>query len=62
MKHNSKFLRSIKNAGIFLEVFNILNINNVSSYLWVTDINNTMTAVPNYLTCRTINLKLAMNF
>lgn len=62
MKHKSGFLRSIQNAGIFLEVFNILNINNVSSYLWVTDINNYMRGVPNYLTGRTINLKLAVEF
>lgn len=62
MKHKSNFLRSIKNAGLFLEVFNILDINNVSSYLWVTDINNVMTPVPNYLTGRTINLKLAVEF
>lgn len=62
MKHKSAFLRSISNAGLFLEVFNILNINNVSSYLWVTDITNNMIGVPNYLTGRTINLKLAMEF
>ena len=62
MKHKSAFLRSIANAGIFLEVFNILNINNVSSYLWVTDISNNMIAVPNYLTGRTINLKLAVEW
>lgn len=62
MKHKSGFLRSIKNAGLFLEVFNILGINNTSSYLWVTDINNTMTPVPNYLTPRLINLKLAVEF
>ena len=61
-KHQSKFLRSIKNAGLFLEVFNILGINNVSSYLWVTDINQTMTSVPNYLTPRLINLKLSVEF
>lgn len=62
MKHKSGFLRSIKSAGLFLEVFNILGINNVSSYMWITDINNTMTAVPNYLTPRLINLKLAVEF
>ena len=62
MKHKSKFLRSIQNAGLFFEVFNILNINNVSSYLWITDINNTMTAVPNYLSPRLLNLKLSVEF
>lgn len=62
MKHKSPFVRSIKNAGIFLEVFNILDINNVSSYLWITDVNNSMMAVPNYLTSRLINLKLMIEF
>lgn len=62
MKHKSPFLRSIKNAGVFLEVFNIIDINNVSSYTWITDINNTMMAVPNYLTPRLINLKLMVEF
>ncbi len=62
MRHKSAFLRSIKNAGLFLEVFNVLGINNVSSYLWITDITNVMTAVPNYLTPRLINLKLVVDF
>jgi len=62
MKHKSAFIRSIKNAGLYLEVFNILGINNVSSYIWITDINNTQTAVPNYLTPRLINLKLAIEW
>ncbi len=62
MKHQSKFLQSIKNAQIFLEVFNILGTNNVSSYMWVSDLSNTLFAVPNYLTPRLINLKFAIDF
>ena len=62
MKHKSGFLRAIKNAGLYLEVFNILGINNTSSYIWITDINNVQTAVPNYLTPRLINLKLAVEW
>lgn len=62
MKHKSGFLRAIKNAGLFLEVYNILGINNVSSYMWIKDINNIMSAVPNYLSPRLINLKLAVEF
>lgn len=62
MKHKSKFLQSIKNAQIFLEVFNILGTNNVSSYLWVADLNNTLFPVPNYLTPRLVNLKFAIDF
>ncbi|MEG1556728.1 MAG: TonB-dependent receptor, partial [Bacteroidales bacterium] len=62
MKNKSKFIRSIKNAGVFVEVFNVLGINNVSSYMWVKDINNQLFPVPNYLTPRLVNVKLAVEF
>lgn len=62
MKHKSAFLRSIKNAGIYVEVFNLLGIYNVSSYMWVTDIHNIQRPVPTYLTGRLINVKLMVEF
>ena len=62
MQHKSKFLRAIKNAGIYVEAFNLLDINNISSYFWVTDINNNQFRVPNYLTGRLINVKLSVEF
>ena len=62
MKHNSAFLRSIKNAGIYVEVFNLLGIYNVSSYMWVTDIYNIQRPVPTYLTGRLVNVKLMVEF
>jgi len=62
MKHKSAFLRSIKNAGIYVEVFNLLGTYNVSSYMWVTDIYNIQRAVPTYLTGRLINVKLMVEF
>lgn len=43
---------------ISLEVFNLLQINNTVSYLWISDVSNRMYAVPNYLTPRQLNLKL----
>ena len=55
-------LKYIKNCWLSLEVFNLLGIYNVSSYMWVTDIYNIQYAVPNYLTPRQINLKLVMEF
>ena len=61
-KNKSKFARSIKNAGIYFEVFNLLGNNNVSSYMWIKDINNNYWAIPNYLTPRLINLKFAIDF
>lgn len=55
-------LKYIKNCWISFEIFNLLGINNVSSYMWITDIYNTQYAVPNYLTPRQLNLKLIMEF
>ena len=47
---------------ISLEVFNLLQISNTVSYLWITDINNQQFAVPNYLTPRQFNVKLQTTF
>lgn len=52
----------IRNCWLSLEVFNLLGIDNVSSYMWITDIYNIKYAVPNYLTPRQINLKLVAEF
>jgi hypothetical protein len=51
-----------KDIWLTLEVFNLLNIQNVSSYYWVTGTNNQQYAVPNYLTLRQLNLKLVVDF
>lgn len=61
-KHKSKFVRAIKNAGVYFEVFNLLNRKNESSYMWIKTIKNDYCAVPNFLTPRLINLKLAVEF
>jgi len=58
----NSLLRHIKNSWISLEVFNLLQINNTISYIWVKDIENRQYAVPNYLTPRQINLKLVVEF
>jgi hypothetical protein len=55
-------LSHVRNCWLSLEIFNLLGINNVSSYMWVTDIYNIQYAVPNYLTPRQINLKLVAEF
>jgi len=61
-KHKSKFVRAIKNAGVYFEVFNLLNNNNVSSYMWIKDIYNQYWPIANNLTPRLINLKFAIEF
>jgi hypothetical protein len=62
LKHKSKFVRAIKNAGIYFEVFNLLDKSNVASYGWIKDIKNQFWRIPNNLTPRLINLKFAIEF
>jgi hypothetical protein len=62
MRNKSKFVRSIKNAGVYIEVFNLLGTSNISSHFWVTDISGSQFAVPNYLTGRLINVKFSIEF
>jgi hypothetical protein len=47
---------------VFVEVFNLLNIDNTVSYLWLKDFNKVQYAIPNYLTSRQLNLKLIVKF
>ncbi|WP_231490733.1 TonB-dependent receptor [Pedobacter sp. Leaf170] len=57
--HKPKFLdKNFNSVILFFEVFNMLNINNTVSYLWLKDIDNVQYAIPNYLTGRQFNLKL----
>jgi len=55
-------LKYIKSAWISLEVFNLFQIYNTISYIWVKDKDGREYAVPNYLTPRLFNLRLAVNF
>ncbi len=49
-----------KSIWLGLDVFNLLDISNVSSYYWVTDVNSIQYAVPNYLTRRQFNITLSI--
>lgn len=44
------------------EIFNLLDINNIVSYLWIKDVSNNQFAVPNYLTSRQLNIKIIARF
>ena len=57
-----KFLNYLDEAWFSLEVFNLLEIRNTVSYLWVQDISGAEFAVPNFLTSRLVNLKLVAKF
>ncbi|MBO7290146.1 MAG: TonB-dependent receptor [Bacteroidaceae bacterium] len=48
----------LKNVWLGLDAFNLLDINNVNSYYWVSDVSNNNYAVPNYLTGRQINFRV----
>lgn len=54
--------RHLKNIWIGVDVFNLFDIKNVSSYYWITNIDNQQYAVPNYLTGRQLNARLIVDF
>lgn len=58
----SGFLGELKSVWLGFDVFNLLDISNVSSYYWVTDVNEIRYAVPNYLTRRQFNVRLTVDF
>lgn len=45
-----------------VDLFNLFDNANVSGYYWVTDANNHVFAVPNYLTRRQLNIRLSAAF
>lgn len=57
-----KKIKHLKSLSVGLEIFNLFNINNTVSYLWLKDINNNQYAIPNYLTSRKINLTINASF
>ena len=52
----------IRNMWLGLDCLNLLGINNVNSYYWVTDVTGQQFAVPNYLTGRQLNARLTIDF
>ncbi len=54
--------KTVKNVWIGIDCLNLLGINNVNSYYWITDVTNHQYAVPNYLTGRMVNGKVTIEF
>lgn len=57
----------VRSLMLTAEVFNLLDINNTVSYLWVKTVGNqegipNMLAIPNYLTSRRFNIKVIAKF
>ena len=55
-------LRFSKQTWISLEVFNLMNVQNVSSNTWIKSIGLSQYAVPNFLTSRRVNLRFRIDF
>ena len=58
----AKWLNVFDKIWFSAEVFNLLDINNTVSYIWISDITGRQYAVPNYMTSRQLNGKLILNF
>lgn len=56
------FFRNLKNIWLGLDIFNLFDIKNTSSYYWITNIDNQQYAIPNYLTGRQLNVRLIVDF
>lgn len=56
--HRTGIAQYLRNVWLGVDAFNLLGINNVNSYYWVSDIYNNNFAVPNYLTGRQINARI----
>jgi len=57
-----RYLKEFNSLWLSLEIFNLLDINNTVSHIWIKDISNKQYSVPNYLTGRRFNVKLQANF
>ena len=56
------FFRQFKNIWLGVDVFNLFDIANSTSYYWITDVYDQQHAVPNYLTRRQLNFRLSFDF
>ncbi|MDR1654257.1 MAG: TonB-dependent receptor [Prevotellaceae bacterium] len=59
---SAKWLNKVERIIFNIEIFNLLNINNVNSYYWISDMQQRQMAVPNYLTGRMFNFKIMADF
>lgn len=56
------FFHNLKNIWLGLDIFNLFDIKNTSSYYWITNIDNHQYAIPNHLTGRQLNIRLIVDF
>jgi hypothetical protein len=55
-------IRHFTSAWLSVEVFNLLQIDNTLSYMWISDVSGNYYSIPNYLTSRQLNLRLIVKF
>ncbi len=56
------FLRFTNQTWVSLEVFNLMNVRNVASNVWVKTVGLQQYAIPNFLTSRRVNIRFRMDF
>lgn len=56
------FFRNLKNIWLGVDIFNLFDMKNVSSYFWITDVDGYSHAIPNYLTGRQLNVRVIVDF
>jgi hypothetical protein len=61
-QHKTGLKKYFHSLWIGVEVFNLLQVNNVISYNWIADVNGRKYAVPNYLTSREVNVRAIVEF
>ena len=61
-EYKSAFWRNFRNIWLGVDAFNLLDIKNVSSYSWFSDVNRVQHSVPDKLTGLQFNLKLIAEF
>ncbi len=59
---NKGLFKNFNSAVLSLEVWNLLGINNTISYTWIRESGGRQYGVPNFLTQRRVNVKLAFSF
>jgi len=61
-KRWTNFFNGMKELWLYVEVYNLLQIQNTVSYIWVQDVTGQRYAIPNYLTNRQVNFRIQIRF
>lgn len=60
---NRRWLQGIDQLQVGIEVYNVFNFDNAITNTWIRDLNSAKSyAIPNYMTQRTFNIKVALTF